>query len=354
MRAYSIAKSALAAAVIGGLALGLSAGVAEAQDKRVRVQIGSTYPASMAQLGTLGVALADKLKKVSGGSIDARFNEPGALVPALQVFDAISAGSLDGGWSTPGYWTGKDVTFAVFASVPFGPGAGEYLAWLDYGGGEKMMQELYAEYKIVSHICGIIAPEASGWFRKEINSVDDLKGLKMRFFGLGAKVMEKMGVATQLIAGGEIYQALQLGSIDATEFSMPAIDLSLGFHQVAKYYYFPGWHQQSTTFDFMLSQAKWNEMSDTQKAQVRAVCGDNIRQGFAEGEAIQFKALQELQSKGVNIKQWSPQILATLSKAWDEVVVEESAKNPKFKRAWDSLTQFRANYKVWKDIGYLK
>ena len=134
----------------------------------------------------------------------------------------------------------------MYATVPFGPEVGEYLAWMSFGGGEQMMKELHAKYNVEVLLCGVISPEASGWFRKEIKTLDDLKGLKMRFFGLGANVMQKMGVPTQMLRAGEIFQALQLGTIDATEFSMPAMDLTLGFHQVAKHYYFPGWHQQAT------------------------------------------------------------------------------------------------------------
>ncbi len=349
-----LGRGFLSAALAGAAVLALGAPGADAQDKKVRVALASTYPGSMTQLGTLGIAMTQKLAKVSNGSIDMKFNEPGALVPALQIFDSISTGALDAGWSTPGYWTGKDIAFAMFGSVPFGPSAGEYLAWIYYGGGHKLLDELYGKYKIKSFICGLIAPEASGWFRKEIKTVEDLKGLKMRFFGLGANVMQKLGVSTQLLAGGEIYQALQLGTIDATEFSMPAIDLSLGFHQVAKHYYFPGWHQQSTLFDLMFSEKKWNELSPTQQYQVQMVCGDNIREGFAEGEAIQVKALEELKSKGVQIHQWSPEILAAMRKAWDEVVKEQSEKSAEFKKVYDSYASFRKNYAIWRDIGYLK
>ena len=343
------------AALAATLMLGVSAisDPAAAQDKKVRIAMASAFPGKMVQLGTLGVNFAEKLKKVSGGSLEIKFNEPNALVPALQMFDAISSGALDAAWSTPGYWTGKDTTFAMFSAVPFGPSAGEYMAWMYYGGGAQLMNELYAKYKIVSMPCGVIAPEASGWFRKEIKTVEDLKGLKMRFFGLGAKVMEKLGVSTQLIAGGEIYQALQLGTIDATEYSMPAIDLDLGFYQVAKYYYLPGWHQQSTLFDVMFSEAKWAQMSPAQKTMVELACGDNFREGLAEGEAIQFKALAQLRAKGVEIKRWSPQILAAMEKAWNEVVAAENAKNPTFKKAWDSYSTFRTNYKTWRSVGYL-
>jgi len=162
---------------------------------------------------------------VSGGTFRIKFFEPNALIPAKGCFDAVGEGSVDACWSTTGFWYGKEPALAMFTAVPFGPAAGEYLAWFYFGGGEELMDEIYAKHGLKSVQCGIIAPEASGWFRKEINTLDDLKGLKMRFYGLGAKVMEKLGVSTQLTAGGDIFRALERGSIDATEFSMPVIDL---------------------------------------------------------------------------------------------------------------------------------
>ena len=345
-------KSATCAAVLAAAAFSVAPSDANAQE-RVRWKMGSTYPGSLTQLGTLGKRVDDNIDEVSGGNIKIKFYEPGALVPALEVFDAVSTGSIDAAFSTPGYWAGKVPALQLFGSVPFGPQAGEYLAWVKFGGGQEIFDKLYAEHGIKSLFCGLIAPEASGWFSKEINTVEDLKGLKMRFFGLGAKVMEKLGVSTQLLSAGDIYPALELGTIDATEFSMPAIDLKLGFHQVAKYYYFPGWHQQSTFFDLMMNKEKWDALDKTQQAQIEAVCNDNLAYGFAEGEAIQFAALKELQEKGVNIKKWSPEMLGAMRGAWEEVAAELSADDADFKMAYESLQEFRANYKIWKDIGYL-
>jgi len=346
-----IGKSLAVAA--GALALAALA-VTPASAQAVKWDMQSTYPGSLTQLGTLGKRIDAEILKVSGGEIQITFQEPGAVVPALETFDAVATGAVDAGWSTPGYWAGKVPSLQLFAAVPFGPSAGEYLGWYYFGGGQPMFEEIYGRHGIHSVICGIIAPEASGWFKKEIKTVDDLKGLKMRFFGLGAKVMEKMGVATQLLAGGDIYPALELGTIDATEFSMPAIDLKLGFYQVAKHYYFPGWHQQSTLFDLMMNKEQYDALSDTQKAQIGAVCGDAIRYGLAEGEAIQFAALQELSSQGVQIHTWSPEILAAFEAAWEIVVDEQTAADADFARVWESLDAFRVNYKVWKEIGYLK
>lgn len=337
---------ALAAAVTVGF-------VASATADKVRLKMGSTFPSKLTQLGSLGKNLEQTVNKISGGDIQIKFFEPGALVPALELFDAVKSGSVDAGWSTSGYWQGKEPSLALFSAVPFGPDAGEYGAWLFYGGGEKLMQEVYAKHGIHSIICGMIAPEASGWFREEIKSIDDLKGKKMRFFGLGAKVMQKLGVDTQLLAGADIYPALERGTIDAAEFSQPAIDLNLGFYQIAKHYYFPGWHQQSTSFEFMINKKKWDAMSDQQKALLETACRANYALGMAEGEAIQGKALAELKSKGVMIHRWPDEELAKLEAAWGGVAKEIAASDPSFKKAWDSLNKFRAEYKTWKDLGYL-
>ena len=344
-------KSCAAVAAVGAFFVSATPGDADA---KVVMNMQSTYPGSLTQLGTLGKRIQDEIAAVSGGDIQIKFQEPGALVPALETFDAVSSGAVEAGWSTPGYWAGKVPSLQLFAAVPFGPRAGEYLAWYYFGGGKEMFEEIYHRHNVHSVMCGVIAPEASGWFKKPINSVDDLQGLKMRFFGLGAKVMEKMGVSTQLLAGGDIFPALELGTIDATEFSMPAIDLNLGFYQVAKHYYFPGWHQQSTLFDLMINLDLWNTLSDQQKAQIEAVCGDSIRHGLAEGEAIQPAALKELREKGVTIHRWPPEILDRLRAAWDEVVQELAASDEDFARVWESLSSFREDYQIWEELGYLE
>jgi len=327
---------------------------AQAQDKRVRMQMAGAFPSSMLILGPAQARAADLIKRMSYGTIDIRVFEPGALVPVTQYFDAVSNGSLDSAYTGAGYYTGKDIAFAMFNTVPFGPDAGEFLAWFEYGGGNQLMWETHEKYNIIARNCGLISPEASGWFRKEINSPDDLKGLKMRFFGLGANVMQKMGVATQLLMAGEIFQALQLGTIDATEFSMPTMDLSLGLHQVAKFYYFPGWHQQTSIGQIYISKPKWAELSDTQKLIVEQACKANMLQELAEGEALQFGAMQELKAKGVQFRKWSPEMLKLMQQKWEEVAKEESAKSPLFKRVYESYAKFRSDYAIWREHGYMK
>ena len=352
MRFTKTLKLATSTLALAGM---LATGVAgEAAADKVRWKMGSAFPSKLVQLGSGGVNLSARLEAISGGDIKIKFFEPHALVPPLDMFDAISAGSLDAAWSTPGYWFGKEKSLALFAAVPFGPGAGEYLGWFFNAGGKELMDEIYDRHNIKSIICGVIAPEASGWFRTEINSTADLKGLKMRFFGLGAKVMEEIGVSTQLISGGDIYPALERGSIDATEFSMPAIDLSLGFYQIAKHYYFPGWHQQSTLFELMMNKDKWEALDETQQAQITTACDANIASMLAEGEAIQFGAMKELQEKGVTLHRWAPEILDELRTAWDKVATELAAEDETFAKVYASYSAYRADYAIWKDLGYLK
>jgi TRAP-type mannitol/chloroaromatic compound transport system substrate-binding protein len=157
------------------------------------------------------------------------------------------------------------------------------------------------------------------------------------------------------LAPGDIFQALQLGTIDATEFSLPVMDQKLGFYQVAKFYYFPGWHQQATFLEFYINRKKWDSLSDQHKAMIESACGDLTRDVIAEAEATQWKAMTEMRDKnGVQIKKWSPEIMAAIEKAWHEVIAEESAKNPQFKRVFESYSKFRSDYAIWRDHGYLK
>jgi TRAP-type mannitol/chloroaromatic compound transport system substrate-binding protein len=326
----------------------------DASVTNIHFKMASTYPSSLIILGSMAKRFTDTIDLVSGGDIKFQFFEPGALVPPLETFDAVSYGALDAAWSSPGFWSGKVPALQVFAAIPFGPDSPEYLAWFYEGGGKEIFDEIYHKNNIHSIICGISPPEASGWFKHEIKSLEDLKGIRMRFFGLGAKVMNMLGVSTQLLATGDIFPALELGAIDATEFSVPAVDLSLGFDKIANHYYFPGWHQQSTFFELMINLEKWNGISTKQKAQIMTVCGDNIRYGIANGEALQADAINQLKKRNTQFHTWSDEILSAFEKTWYEVAQEEAEKDSDFKRSWQSLQNFRRDYKPWKDLGYIK
>lgn len=327
---------------------------ANSSNKPAKFKMASTYPGSLDILGTMAKRFEAQIAIVSGGNIKFRFFEPGALSPALETFDAVSYGALDSAWSTPGYWSGKVPALQIFAAVPFGPDSPEYMAWFYNGGGKELFEEIYHEHNIHSIVCGISPPEASGWFKNEIKTLDDLKGIRMRFFGLGAIVMAKMGVSTQLLATGDIFPALELGTIDATEFSVPAVDQKLGFDKIARHYYFPGWHQQSTFFELMINLDRWNDLSAQQQTQINITCGDNVRFGIAEGEALQVEAIEILKQRGTIFHQWPREFLDAFEKAWYEVADEEAEKDADFKKSWQSLQNFRQSYKTWKDLGYIK
>lgn len=342
------ATAAVTAAVLAG-----AVSTAHAQD-RMRWKMQSAFGSKLSIIGEVAARYENVVDDVSGGSMKIKFFEPGALVPTLQGWDAVKAGSIDAMWGTAGYHTGKIPALAFYTAVPFGPGPGEILAWMAYGGGDEIYNRIYEENGLVGLHCSLIAPETSGWFREKINSVDELKGMKMRFFGLGAKVMTKLGVSTQLLAGADIYPALERGVIDATEFSMPSIDLDLGFYQIAKFNYFPGWHQQASVGELLLNKANYDKLSKQQQAILKTSCGDGISWSFTRSEAKQFEAMEELQKKGVTLVRWQDEDLAKIKAAWEDVVAEEVIKDPLFKEIYDNYSSFRARYKVWGDNGYLK
>lgn len=347
----------LRTAAIAGLTAGVVAGFgtdADAQD-RVKWKMQSAWGSTLPHLGTSGVRFVKNIDEMTDGRFDIKFFEPGALVPALECFDSVSKGAIESCWTTPGYHTGKYPALAFFTAVPFGPGFGEFMAWKWFGGGTELRNEIYANHDLIGFDNFAIGPETSGWFKNEVNSLDELKGLKMRFFGLGAQVMQKVGVSTQLLAGADIYPALERGVIDATEFSMPTIDIALGFHEIAKNNYYPGWHQQVSVSELLMNKSKYEGLSNSNRAILRVALGDSVSHTYAETEAKNFKAMLEMKSKyGVTNRRWSDETLKVLEIAWLEVVEEQSAKDPLFKKIADSYFAFREQYKLWGDAQALK
>lgn len=352
MRDTKLLKLAAVAAIAAFASLGLTN---QAEAQRVKWKMQSAFGSTLPHLGTSGVRFAKNVKRLSGGKFDIKFFEPGALVPALECFDAASKGSVDSCWTTPGYHTGKYPALAFFTAVPFGPQFGEFVAWKRFGGGDKLRNEIYAKHGLIAFDNFCIGPETSGWFKNEIKSLDQLKGLKMRFFGLGAKVMQKMGASTQLLAGADIYPALERGVIDATEFSMPTIDIKLGFYQIAKNNYYPGWHQQVSCSELLMNKAKFDALPDAYKAMVEMALGESITNTYAETEAKNPQAMGEMLKKyKVVNRRWPDSVLKKLEQAWLEVVKEESAKDALFKKVADSYFSFREEYKKWGEAQYLK
>ena len=332
----------------------LGPSVADAQ-KRVKWKMQSAYASTLDIAGESGPRFTENLETMSGGTLEIKFHEPGALVPALEVFNAVAAGSIEAGWTTPGYHVGQIPSVAFFTGVPFGPAAGEFLAWLKFGGGHELKDEIYARHGVKGISCILTPPEASGWFRKPIETVEDLKGLKMRFFGLGAKVMQKLGASTQLLAPADIYPALERGVIDATELSFPSIDYRIGLHQIAKHYYFPGWHNQSAIGELLVNLEAYATLSGPHRRMIETACDANMTWTYAASEARQFEAMRKMVDKhGVTLHYWSEEILEKMRAAWEEVVEEDSASDPDFRRVYASYSKFRKGYAIWRKYGYLK
>jgi TRAP-type mannitol/chloroaromatic compound transport system substrate-binding protein len=323
--------------------------------QKISWKMQSAFASTLPHLGPSGVRFSKDIERMSGGNFEVKFYEPGALIPPLECFDAVSKGSIESCWTTPGYHTGKYPALAFFTTVPFGPNVGEFLAWKWYGGGNKLRQDIYDKHGLYAVDCFCIGPETSGWFRKEVKSLNDFKGMKMRFFGLGAQVMQKLGVSTQLLAGADIYPALERGVIDATEFSMPTMDIKLGFHQIAKFNYFPGWHQQVSCSEFLMNKAAWDKLPAPYKAMIEVAGQAQVIVTLAESEYAQFGAMAEMRDKHkVQIKRWDDKTLAAFEKAWLEVIRDESARDATFKRVADHYLDFRKQYAIWGDAQAMK
>jgi len=332
-------------------------GVSAAEkEKKILLKVPMAFPSKLPGLGTTIIWMSEQVGKIDD-SIKIEIYEPGALVPPFEMLDAVHGGKVSACYGVSGYWAGKFPTADFFTAVPFGPEATEYLAWIYYGNGMKLWQEMYDSkgMNVKALLCGVLPPETSGWYRKEIKSVEDYKGLPIRFFGLGGKTLQKLGASVTLLPGGEIFAALEKGAIEATEFSMPAIDTKLGFYKIAKYNYFPGWHQQATLFELLINKDVWEkQMSERQRKLIETLCMASTLNTMAWTESIQHGVMVENEKKhGVKNMYWSNDMLAQFKKAWGEVAVEQSAKDEFFKKVWDDLQTFRADYQIWKDYAFL-
>jgi len=344
----SIARTAWIATLASALVLGSAA----AADKiRWKVPVG--FPSTLPALGDNAPWVADMLKNATGGRIQLKIFEPGKLVPAFQIMEAVKEKKVQAGYTWIGYDMGKISALPLLAAVPYGMEPWEFNAWWYYGGGDKLAEELYAPHNVHPLLCGIIGPETAGWFSFEIDSLDKIKGLKIRFAGLGGKVMQKAGASVTMLPGGEIFQALEKGNIDATEFSLPEVDEKLGFHQIVKNNYFPGWHQTFTSLHLIVNKGIWDDLSDENKAMMNMACMAGVTNSLSKSEANQGPILAGFPAKGVTPRKLPPTVLKELYRLTQEVLEEEAANDEMFKKIWESQKDFRQKYQLWKTFGYL-
>jgi len=336
--------------LVAALAIGISPAAAQ---ETVRWGIPMAFGSNLTALGDTMPWVSEQLKKVSGGSVNLQIFEPGKLVPALGIFDAVSTGKVEAGYSWMGYEAGKVPASQLFGAVPFGMESPQFAAWIYFGGGDALLKEAFKPHNVYPIFCGTISPEAAGWFRKEVKSPDDLKGIKFRAAGLGGKIYQKLGASVTLLPGGELFQALEKGVLDATEFSLPTVDDQLGFDKVAKHYYLPGWHQPSTNQYLYVNVAAWSKLKPQTQAQIETSCAAGVTMSLAKAEALQGDMLAKFKKEGVTLHQFPKPMLDAFSKASKEVLTEESAKDPMFKKVYDSMAAFQNKNREWHDFGYL-
>ena len=318
----------------------------------------TSWPPSLPGLGLGAENLARRIEKASAGRLKIHVYAGGELVPALEVFDAVRAGTAQMGHDASYYHRGKVPAAQYFTAVPFGLNANEMNAWLYYGGGLGLWRELYAEYGLVPFPAGQTGVQMAGWFNREINTVDDLKGLKMRIPGLGGEVMQRAGATQITVPASEIFTSLQTNAIDAAEWVGPYNDLSLGLHKAAKYYYYPGWHEPGPLIECIVNAEAWNSLPEDLQEIVATTCQAinlDIQAEYIYGNA---QALAELKKEpGFELREFPPEVLELLAGHAADVLNELSARDPWAQRLQESVSAFLAksteNQRV-SEYSYLK
>jgi len=306
--------------------------------KKTTLKLSTSWPAHFPIMGTGVDAFAARCGELSGGSLEIKVYPKNILVPALAVFDTTSNAQIDAFHSGVYYWKGKNSAFSIFGGMPLGLTSEEMITWMKFGGGLDLWREMYAKFNLYPLIGGTTGPQMGGWFKKQINSLEDLKGLKMRIPGLGGEVMQRLGVNPVLLPAGEIYTALERGTIDATEWVGPALDSMMGFAKVAPYYY-KGWHEPGSILEITMNLQRWQKLSSEHQAIIECAADEmtsNMLQEFRYKNAL---ALQELPSS-VEIKEFPKDMMDKAKEVLAQVLHEESQKNGDFKRALESYNTF--------------
>ena len=326
-------------------------GTERAAGDTIEWRMVTTWPRDFPGLGTGANYLADLIGRLSGGRMSVKVYGAGELVDAFGIFDLVSDGGAEMGHGAAYYWKGKSQAAQFFAAVPFGLTAQEMNAWLYHGGGLELWREVYAPFGLEPTAGGNTGVQMGGWFNREIESVEDLKGLKMRIPGLGGEVLKRAGGTPVSLPGGEIFTSLETGAIDATEWVGPYNDLAFGLHKAAQYYYYPGWHEPGTTLECFVNQAALRELpEDLQSVVINATRVAN-QDMLAEFTARNNRALQTLvEEHGVELRRFPDDVLARLRTLSDEVVAEVAASDEMSRKVYDSFTAFRDEAMAWHDV----
>ena len=332
-----------------GIAGVLAAGAAPAvhAQTHVRWRLSSSFPKSLDTLYGSSEIFAKSVKAMSGGKFEISVHAAGEITPALGVVDAVQQGSVEMAHTAPYYFIGKNEAFALGCAIPFGLNSRQTSAWMYDGNGLKLMREFYSQYNIINFPGGNSGAQMGGWFRKEIKTVADLKGLKFRCGSFAGKVLERFGVVPQSIPGGEIYSALEKGTIDAAEWIGPYDDQKLGFNKVAPNYYYPGWWEGGAQLDFFINHKAWDALSAENKAIVEAAAALAHSEVQARYDARNPIALKELVARGTKLRPFSNEIIQAAFKESLSIYDELNAKNPDWKKIYADYAKFRADANLW-------
>lgn len=341
------------AGAASGVALGAASAVSSpaiASGKRT-LKMVTTWPKNFPGLGTGAARAAKRITDMSDGQLTVKLFAAGELVPPFESFDAVSNGTAEMYHGAEYYWQGKHKGFNFFAAVPFGLTANEMDAWLHAGGGQELWDELSAGFNVKSFACGNTGVQMGGWFNKEINTVEDLKGLKIRMPGLGGEVLRRLGAAAVSLPGGEIFPSLQSGAIDATEWVGPWNDLAFGFYKVTKYYYQPGFHEPGTTLSCGINLDVWKSLSPAHQEIVRNATIAENNYMLAEFNARNGDSLDVLIKKhGVQLRDFSDDIMKAIGNASGEVMREVAQSDELTGRIFKSFSEFRKKAINWTEL----
>ena len=332
-----------------GLAGVLAAGIAPAVHAQaaIRWRLASSFPKSLDTIHGAADVFAKAVKNMTGGKFEISVHAAGELMPAFGVVDGVQQGSVEMCHTAPYYFFGKDETFALGCAIPFGLNSRQMTAWMYEGNGLKLMREFYAKFNIVNFPGGNTGAQMGGWYRKEIKSLADIKGLKMRIGGFGGKVLERIGGVPQNIPGGEIYQALEKGTIDAAEWVGPYDDLKLGFNKVAPNYYYPGWWEGGPELDFFINNKAFEALSPEYKAIVEAAAAQAHSDMQAKYDARNPAALKQLVGAGTKLRPFPKDVMNAAFKESMALYDELSAKNENWKKVYADYSKFRAEQNLW-------
>ena len=350
-----ISRRHMLAGMSAGVGAGLAANKLMAADGKkpetIEWRMVTSWPRNLPGPGMTADRLAKRITSMSEGRLTIKLYAAGELVPPLQVFDAVSVGTAEMAHTASFFWAGKMPAAAYFTATPFGLNPTEHQAWIYHGGGQALWDELYSAFNIKPFMAGNTGGSMGGWFKREINSLEDMKGLKYRMPGLGGEVVNRLGATPVLLPPSEILPALQSGLIDGAEFLGPWSDLSLGFHKVAPYYYAPGFHEPNGTGEALIAQKAWDALPDSLKRIVEAACAAEDAYSLAETEWNNAIALQTLMTKhNVKPRSFPQELLSAARKEAADVMMDFSKRGGLEKRIYESYETARKRAVMWAGV----